>query len=151
MKKPNYMKKIVIAVILSTSVVTQAFASINASPENTIDYRHNIMKAMDAQANAIGQILALMVPDTNLAGHFEALLIATRQAKAAFKEHVEGGKAKPEIWKNWADFSARLDKMEAGAIQAIAAAKQGGVAGGVGEAALDAMPCKGCHDVYKEK
>jgi len=145
------MKKLVIAVILSTSVVTQAFATINASPENTIDYRHNIMKSMDAQANAIGQILALMVPETNLASHFEALLIATRQAKIAFKEHVEGGKAKPEVWKNWADFSARLDKMEAGALQAIALAKQGAGTGGVGEAALDAMPCKSCHDIYKEK
>lgn len=126
-------------------------AATNASPEHTIDYRHNVMKAMEAHATAIGQILALMVPDTNLAGHFEGLALSTRQAKVAFKEHIEGGKAKPEVWSNWADFAARLDKMETSATKAMEVAKESGVAGPVGEFALDAMACKQCHDVYKKK
>jgi cytochrome c556 len=139
-----------LAAAMIATTLAPASAAINASPEHTVDYRHNIMKSMEAQANAIGQILALMVPDTNLASHFEALLISVRQTKVAFKDHIEGGKAKPEVWTNWADFSARLDKMEQGAIKAIEAAKKGGGPGYVGEYALDAMPCKACHDVYKK-
>jgi cytochrome c556 len=151
------MKKLIATAVMGAVIVTQGLpsqtsaASINASPEHTIEYRQNIMKAMDAHATAIGQILALMVPPDNLAGHFEGLLISTRQAKAAFKDHVEGGESKPEVWTNWADFSAKLDKMEEGALRAVEAAKSSSEVGYIAEFAVDAMACKGCHDVYREK
>jgi cytochrome c556 len=129
-----------------------AAAPINASDENTIEYRKNIMKTQDSQAAAIGQILALMVPDKNLTLHFEALLIATRQAKEAFKPNVPGGGARPEVWENWEDFSARLDKAEENLVKAVATAKAQGGSGSIGEDAIEAMnSCKDCHDTYRNK
>jgi len=131
---------------------TQAAAPINASDEHTIDYRQNIMKTQDSQAAAIGQILALMVPDKNLAMHFEVLLLATRQAKEAFRPNAPGGESLPAVWENWADFEARLNKAEENLVKAIATAKAQGGSGSIGEDAIEAMnSCKDCHDIYRNK
>jgi cytochrome c556 len=128
-------------------------APINASDESTIEYRQNIMKTKGVQAAAIGQVLALMVPEDNLISHFETLLLATRQSKLAFTPKIEGGDSLPVVWEKWDDFSARLTKAENNLVKAIAAGREhGGSAGGLGEDAIEAMnSCKECHDIYRKK
>jgi cytochrome c556 len=141
----------VVAALSVSGGIMPAWASANASAEDVIEYRQNVMKTKDAQSTAIGQILAMMVSDKNLATHFEILLLATRQAKVAFEPKVVGGEALPAIWDNWADFSARLDKAEADIAAAIELVREHGVAR-AGEAAIAAADtCKGCHETYRKK
>jgi len=135
------------------SAVAVWFASQPASAqildESIIDYRQEIMKTKDAQARAIGAILTGTVPDANLTSHFEALLLANRQARKAFETPVEGGKADPAIWKNWNDFSGKLDRIEAALVKAIEATREHGP-NAAGDAAVEALNCAGCHDVYRK-
>ena len=71
-------------------------------------------------------------------------------AKKAFEPNVPGGDAKPEVWANWKDFSKRLDDLTAATAELAKTAKAGGIAA-AGPKVQDALTCKGCHDVYREK
>ncbi|MEQ9448904.1 MAG: cytochrome c, partial [Rhodospirillaceae bacterium] len=104
-------KSVISAVVLGTCVLLAGLSAASGQilDSSVIDYRKQVMKAKDAQAQAIGWILTGTVPPDNIAGHFESLLLATRQARKAFEPEVPGGRARPEIWENWDDFSGRLD------------------------------------------
>ena len=120
--------------------------------EMVVDYRQLIMKSKDAHAQAIGQILTGTVPNDNMVSHFEALLITTRQTRAAFKPKALGGESLPAIWEEdgWKDFSAKLDLAEENIIIAIEAIKKNGP-GAAGDVTLAALRCKDCHDTYRGK
>jgi cytochrome c556 len=120
--------------------------------EMVVDYRQLIMKSQDAHAAAIGTILTGTVPNDNIASHFEALLITTRQTRVAFKPEALGGDALPSIWEEggWEDFSAKLDLAEKNIIIAIEAIKKNGV-GAAGDVTLAALRCKDCHETYRKK
>ena len=148
--KLRYVAALAVSALISTAPAWGE--TINASNESTIEYRQNIMKTKGAQAAAIGQVLALMVPDGNLASHFEALLLATRQTKLAFTPKVQGGDALPAIWEKWDDFSARLAQAEENLVKAVETARKHSGTGSLGEDAIAAMnSCKDCHDVYRKK
>jgi cytochrome c556 len=118
--------------------------------EDVIAYRQEIMKTMGAQSTMIGMVLAGMVPDKLLSTHFEVLLQSVRQAKQAFEPNVPGGNALPAVWEKHADFTAKLNEAEANIIKAIEISKKDGAGGQSGEAAVAALSCKGCHDLYKK-
>jgi len=132
------------------AVSTAAPAMEMQRDEDVIAYRQEIMKTMGAQSTMIGMVLAGMVPDKLLYTHFEVLLHSVQQAKQAFEPEVPGGNALPVIWKNHADFISKLDEAEANIVKAIEIAKKDGAGGQSGEAAVAALSCKGCHDVYKK-
>lgn len=140
--------------VLVAASVAMPIATANAQQqmrdEDVIAYRQEVMKTMGAQSAAIGQILAGMVPDKLLYSHFTILLESVRQAKLAFEPPVEGGNSLPALWKNHADFNAKLDAAEQAIIKAIEVAKKDGAGGQSGEAAVGALSCKGCHDLYKK-
>lgn len=140
--------------VLVAASIALPVASANAQQqmrdEDVIAYRQEIMKTMGAQSAAIGQILAGMVPDKLLYSHFQILLESVRQAKLAFEPAVEGGNSLPAVWKNHADFVGKLDAAEQAIIKAIDIAKKDGAGGQSGEAAVGALSCKGCHDMYKK-
>ena len=125
-------------------------ASAYMLDELIIDYRQQIMQTKDAQATAIGHILTGTVPNENIVSHFESLLLATRQSRAAFKPKVLGGDALPAIWETWDDFLAKLDRAEDNISVAIETIRNTGpeAAGGV---AIAALACKDCHDTYRKK
>lgn len=114
-----------------------------------IDYRQQVMKTKQAQTAAIGQILTQTVPEENIISHFEILLLATRQSKAAFAKKVLGGNSQPIIWERWDDFSARLARVEADLVVAIDTLRTQGVTN-AGELAVTVTGCKDCHDIYKK-
>ncbi|MGE4063442.1 MAG: cytochrome c [Rhodospirillaceae bacterium] len=136
------------ASVLAASIAAPAVAQ--QRDEDVIAYRQEIMKTMGAQSTMIGMVLAGMVPDKLLSTHFEVLLHSIRQAKLAFEPKVVGGNALPAIWEKHADFMAKLNEAEANTIKAIEIAKKDGAGGQSGEAAVGALSCKGCHDLYKK-
>ena len=71
-------------------------------------------------------------------------------ALKAFEPKVPGGEAKPEVWAKWNDFSQRMQTFAKKAEEMSKVAEGGNVAS-VTELMIDALPCKGCHDVYRTK
>jgi cytochrome c556 len=118
-----------------------------ADDQDVRDYRANVMKTLGEQFAALNQITKGKAAAGDVATQAEVLSITARTAKIAFEPKVEGGKAKPEVWGKWDDFSKRLDDMVAAAADVAKSAKQGGVAAVTPK--LGSLGCKGCHDDYR--
>ncbi len=142
-------------VTLGAAVMVQgvsAFAAddIYLNDGSLIDYRQQIMKTMDAQVTAIGQVLTKTVPNENIVSHFEVLLATTIQAKVAFENKALGGDSLPIIWDEWEHFSGLLDEAEKEIGITITRIKDVGP-DAAWDASLSALACKSCHDTYRAK
>ena len=120
-----------------------------ADDQDAVDYREHIMKTMGEQVAAIIQMQKSQIAPTNVAVHTEILAITAATAKSAFTPKVAGGKAKPEVWANWQDFSKRLDELVVATADMNKAAKAGGLAAAA--VSLQSLPCKSCHDNYRQE
>ncbi len=129
--------------------ITLLPAIARADDQDVIDYRQHIMKTMGAQMTLISQILQKKAPPEDLATFTQILAISATTARGAFMPNVAGGKSKPDVWTNWADFSRRLDALVAGTDDLAKAAKSGDVTATASKVA--ALGCMGCHDVYMQK
>jgi cytochrome c556 len=118
--------------------------------KDVVDYRQHIMKSLEHQTAVLGQILSGAGPTENTLAHMETLALTASIAQKSFEAKVPGGAAKPEVWKNWADFSKRMKEFaEKSAEMAKVGREQG-----VDQAAMlviEALPCKSCHDDYRDE
>jgi|SRR5882724_373225 len=121
-----------------------------ADDKDVIDYRQHVMNTLNEQAAALGQILSTVIPDDNVVGHLDAIALAASTALKAFEPRVPGGEAKPEVWKDWADFSRRMNEFAQKTAQASKDAHSG-KKDEVLTNILDALSCKSCHDVYRDE
>ena len=121
-----------------------------ANDKDVLEYREHIMKSLEHQTAVLGQILSGAGPTENTVAHMQTLALTASIALKSFEAKVPGGAAKPEVWKDWADFSKRMqDFADKSAEMAKIAREQG-----ADQAALhviEALPCKGCHDVYRDE
>ena len=118
--------------------------------EGIIFERQQIMTRLGDDADKLGKVVAGQLPADQLAPAARALAQGARESVDAFKQQVPGGRSKPEVWSNNADFSARMEKFAVNA-EAMAKAAEGGDKGAVLGLMVEAMPCKECHDTYREK
>jgi cytochrome c556 len=118
--------------------------------KDVVDYRQHIMKSLEHQTAVLGQILSGAGPAENTLAHMETLALTASVALKSFEAKVPGGAAKPEVWKDWADFSKRMQEFaEKSAEMAKVGREQG-----VDQAAMlviEALPCKSCHDLYRDE
>jgi cytochrome c556 len=118
--------------------------------KDVVEYREHVMKSLEEQTAALGQILSGAGPAENTVAHMQTLALVASIALKSFEPKVPGGAAKPEVWKDWPDFSKRMkDFADKSAAMAKTAREQG-----ADQAALqviEALPCKGCHDVYRDE
>ena len=134
----------IVALTLATAVpVTRA-----ADDEAAVTYRKHVMRTMGEQAAALGMILQKKGPPENAVLHARTLALAADSALNAFEAKVSGGEAKDEIWRNWAEFSTRLNLLSASATELAAAGERDGL-GAMQSKAMDVLKnCKSCHDIY---
>jgi cytochrome c556 len=118
--------------------------------QNVIHYRRHIMKAMDAQTAALGQMLSLVIADDNFNSHLEVISINAEMTLSSFEKKVPGGEALPAVWENWDDFSEQMNAFTKGIATATQTAKEQGQNAAMGQI-IDALSCKRCHDHYREK
>ena len=139
-----------VSTIVAAVITCTLFTAAQASDDDVREYREHIMKAMNAQAAVLGQIVSTAVPPDNLQAHLDAIALLASTALAAFEPKVQGGEAKPEVWSQWPDFSKRMREF---ADKTAAAAKLGHTASPEEALAnmLDVMDCKGCHEVYRNE
>jgi cytochrome c556 len=123
-----------------------------ASADNidAVDYRQHIMKTMNEQAAALGEILSGAIPDDNVIAHLDALALSASTALKAFEPKVPGGEARPEVWSNWADFSQRMNEFAQKTAAMAKLAHEKGKDAGLANV-MDALSCKKCHDNYRRE
>ena len=138
--------KLLTAALIATPLAAQAQGLVQ---EPIVAYRVEVMKALGAQAAALGAIMQKKVPfDQNIALHAEAISLGAREALKAFEPKQFGGAARPELWDHWADVAARFKALDVAATDLAKAAKAGPVDP---KAVLAALSCKSCHDLYRNK
>ncbi len=140
----------------SVALVAVMLAPVLASADDkdVVDYRQHIMKSMDADTAAVGQIVSGVSPVKHLAGHLESIALAASISLKSFEANVPGGKSKPEVWTKWADFSKRMKEFADGTAKLAQTAKahsqEAQVNGEVMSELAQALSCKQCHDAYRD-
>ena len=142
---------LVIAAALAATAPLAAHAQF-AKPEDAIKYRQSAYALIGAHFSRIGAMVNGRVPYDAKVATDNANLVATlsRLPGAAFPAGSESGgntRAKPEIWRDGAKFTAAYEKMvtEVGKLPA-AAGNPDQLKTAFGAAAAT---CKGCHDDFR--
>jgi cytochrome c556 len=127
--------------------------------EDPVEKRQQLMRELDEDAETLGTIAALApsAKGAQLAAYKTQMTEAARRVAAAakashesFRPNAPGGRSKPEIWTNWADYNAKMEAFVANSDKMAKVAETGDIHA-VTELLVDALPCKGCHDVYRQK
>lgn len=118
-----------------------------ASEPDAVSYRRHVMKTMGEQVAALGQVLQQKGPAENAALHARTISIAAKTALKAFEPKVSGGEAKDEIWRNWPDFTRRLNALSVNAADLAVIAERDGLPA-VQAKVMSVLSCKSCHDAY---
>jgi cytochrome c556 len=137
---------VLLAAVMALSLQQAAYAD----DQDVIDYRQLIMKQLDAGSAALGMMAAGQIPPDSLGLQAKAIAANAKAAAKAFEPKVAGGESKPEVWSKWADFSKRMDAFAKKSDEMAKVAETGNVAR-VTELMIDALPCKQCHDLYRNK
>jgi cytochrome c556 len=124
-----------------------------AKPEDAIKYRQSALRVMGTHFGRIGAMVNGRIPFDAAAAQQNAE-IATMMSTLpwqGFGAGTEGGKAKPEIWKESAKFKELNEDMGKKMIALNAAAKTGNLDNIKTAFGATGAACKACHDVYQEK
>lgn len=119
-----------------------------AEVEGLIFERQQIMLQLDEDAEQLGLIVAGLAPRARLGPVARAIANGAKDAEASFALTVPGGRSKPEVWSNRADYD-RLMKDFVTRSDAMAKLAEADNLNGVIESLGDALPCKQCHDSYR--
>lgn len=133
----------------STKAKQGAAGNASTLDADALLYRQKIMRAMNEQSAILGQIVSGAVPNDNVALHLESMALLASTGLKAYERQALGGEAKPDIWKNWPDFSKRMRQFSDDTNAAAKLVKTAGP-----DAALtnmmDAMSCRACHRAYRD-
>jgi cytochrome c556 len=121
-----------------------------ADDQDVIDYRQLIMKQLDAEATALGMIVSGQIPPDALSLEAKSIANGAQAALKAFEPKVAGGEAKPDVWAKWPDFQKRMQEFAKKSAEMAKVSESGDVAAVTG-LMVEALPCKECHDVYRNK
>ncbi len=139
-----------IPIVLCSCALLLATLPVSASDQDVIQFREAIMKTMNEQSAALGEIAAGSIPDDNLVAHMQVIALAASTALKAFEPKVPGGEAKPDVWANWADFSKRMMDFAQQTAAGAKIAKTQGKDAAMVQLINYADSCKGCHDMYRQ-
>lgn len=149
------MKKTLPALLLAaTTALLAAPASAQfAKSEDAIKYRQSALSVMAHHFGRLGAMANGKAPfDAKQAADNAAVLETMAKLPwTAFGDGTEGGKAKPEVWKEKAKFTEHADKFQAEAAKLVAAAKTGDLAQLKTAFGPAAQTCKSCHDAFRSR
>jgi cytochrome c556 len=126
------------------------FTVVHGQAEDPVMRRQLIMQQLEDDAETLGSIAARIEKPDKMAEVARRVATTAKESHESFKANVPGGAAKPEIWTNWADYNAKMEAFVANSEKMAKVAETGDV-NAVTELLIDALPCKGCHDVYRQK
>jgi cytochrome c556 len=119
-----------------------------------VEYRQKLMTGQRASMASIGDILKYKLPySTNhIAIHAKNISEYAKLIPDAFKKQITAGAtdAKPEIWQNWADFTAKAKAVEEASAKLSSVAATGDMKAILPEVKALGDSCKGCHNSYRK-
>jgi len=124
-----------------------------AKPEDAVKYRQSALFVMGQHFGRVGAMANGRIPYDAAAASANADIVA-EMAKlpwAGFGAGAEGGKAKPEVWKEGAKFKEHQDKMIAETGKLAVAAKAGNIDTLKAQFGATAGSCKACHDSFRNQ
>jgi cytochrome c556 len=149
------MKKtsvILISACLAAAIPLTAAAQFSKK-EDAIKYRQSSFFLMSQHMGRIGAVTKGEVAFNAADVQKSAALIATLSDLPwqAFGAGTEGGKAKPEIWKETAKFTQASENFMKAAADLNTAAKSGNLDQIKKAFGATGQSCKACHDSYRDK
>jgi len=133
-----------------TPLATTAKARSKDELDLVIFERQQTMSQLAKDTELLGQIVAGTAPVEKLGEATDAIAKGAREASEQFKDAVPGGHTRAEAWSNNADFRQRMESFAKNA-DAMAKAGKTGDVGAVTSLMIEALPCKQCHDLYRER
>jgi cytochrome c556 len=157
LRRPPLPKICLIAAFVLAAGSVQIASADSVAPANIskeeaeglIFERQQLMIQLEKDAETLGMIAAGLEPASKLTEITRSIAQAAQDTKAAFQPQIPGGRSKPEVWSNNADFNERLDAFVTSTEKMAKLGESGNVAA-VSEVMADALPCKQCHDLYRE-
>lgn len=148
------MKKLAVMGLFAacTTLATPSFAQFQ-KPEDAIKYRQSTMFVMAQHFGRIGAMANGRVPFDTAAATANADVVATmgRLHWAGFMAGSEGGKTKPEAWRDAAKFKEAADGLTGESAKLAAAARTGSLDNLKTAFTATAGTCKTCHDAFRSQ
>lgn len=124
-----------------------------AKSEDAIKYRQSAMFIQNHHMSRLGAMASGRAPYDAASATSNAEVVAqiSKLPWIGFGAGTEGGKAKPEIWKEQAKFKELSDKLVSDTDKLLVASKAGNL--DALKAAVSAVgeTCKSCHDTFRSK
>lgn len=122
-------------------------------PEDAIKYRQNAKFVMSQHFGALGAMANGRAPFNAEAAQQHGVVLQTlaNLPWQGFNQAEEGGKAKPEVWKEKAKFDGHAQDFVTEAGKLAAAAKTGDIAQLKAAFGPAAQTCKACHDAFRSR
>jgi cytochrome c556 len=124
-----------------------------AKTEDAIKYRQSAMFIQNHYMSRLGAMVNGRAPYDAASATSNAEVVAqiSKLPWVGFAAGAEGGKAKPEIWKEPAKFKELSDKLVSETDKLLVASKAGNL--DALKAAVSAVgeTCKSCHDTFRSK
>ena len=142
--------------VLTAFVLGSGLAQLSAqsSEENLVAYRQRLMTAHGASMGSIGDVLKFKLDygSKHIAIHAKNISEYAKLIPDAFKTEITAGAtdAKPEIWKNWDEFTAKAKTLETEAAKLATVAASGEMSAMMPQVKATGDSCRGCHDVYRK-
>jgi cytochrome c556 len=141
------------ALAASCAALSLPAAAQFAKTEDAIKYRQSALFVMGQHFGRVGAMANGRAPYDAAAASANADIVA-EMAKlpwAGFGAGTEGGKSKPEVWKEAAKFKELQDKMIAETGKLAVAAKAGNLDALKVQFGSAAASCKACHDDFRNR
>ena len=152
MKRKHTLLVALATVATLAGISTPASAQF-AKAEDAIKYRQSALFVMAQHFGRVGAMANGKVPYDAKAAEQNADIVAA-MAKlpwAGFEAAHEGGKAKPEVWKEQAKFKELAENMQAETGKLAVAAKTGDLDKLKAAFGPAAASCKACHDDFRSR
>jgi cytochrome c556 len=124
-----------------------------AKPEDAIKYRQSALFVMSQHFGRLGAMANGRVPYDAAAAAANAEVVAdmAKLPWAGFGAGTEGGKAKPEVWKEDAKFKERQQKLIEETGKLVVAAKAGNIDALKAQFGPTGASCMACHDSFRNQ
>ncbi len=124
-----------------------------AKPDDAVKYRQSALSVMGTHFGRLGAMANGKMPFDAKAAQESADIVVfmSKLPWAGFGAGTEGGKAKPEVWKEQAKFHDLGGKMQAEVVKLDAAAKTGSLDSLKAAFGPAAASCKSCHDSFRNR
>jgi cytochrome c556 len=124
-----------------------------AKAEDAIQYRQEKLKAMGEASDRLGAMVRGRVPfDAKVAQESaDALLALSKLPWPAFAPGYEGGKAKPEVWREMDKFKAAAQRLQVDTAKLADAARTGDLERIKAAFGDTADSCRACHREFRNR